>query len=117
MAAQQTQTELHSSSQRVPRPCPLDRSPLSFTLKHLTDTLGLGQRRKNLRPPLPRRVHGKSGKIRVLGRVGVNMAMTYACGRTTVDVGKVVDVVRSAGAAIMQVYTEDAKVDTGQLRC
>lgn len=40
------------------------------------------------------------------------MAMTYACGRTTVDVEKVVDVVRSAGAAIMQVYTEDAKVCT-----
>ncbi|CAM9642467.1 unnamed protein product [Scytosiphon promiscuus] len=37
------------------------------------------------------------------------MAMTYACGKTTVDVEKVVDVVRSAGAAIMQVYTEDAK--------
>ncbi|CAN0019536.1 unnamed protein product [Ectocarpus sp. 6 AP-2014] len=37
------------------------------------------------------------------------MAMTYACGKTTVDVQKVVDVVRSAGAAIMQVYTEDAK--------
>lgn len=40
------------------------------------------------------------------------MAMTYACGKTTVDVQKVVDVVRSAGAAIMQVYTEDAKVCT-----
>lgn len=38
------------------------------------------------------------------------MAMTYACGGTTVDVQKVVDVVRAAGAAIMQVYTEDAKV-------
>lgn len=38
------------------------------------------------------------------------MAMTYACGKTVVDVEKVVDVVRSAGAAIMQVYTEDAKV-------
>lgn len=36
--------------------------------------------------------------------------MTYACGKTVVDVEKVVDVVRSAGAAIMQVYTEDAKV-------
>lgn len=39
------------------------------------------------------------------------MAITYACGGTTVDVQKVVDVVRSAGAAIMQVYTEDAKVN------
>ena len=38
------------------------------------------------------------------------MAMTYACGKTVVDVEKVVDVVRAAGAAIMQVYTEDAKV-------
>lgn len=38
------------------------------------------------------------------------MAMTYACGKTVVDVERVVDVVRSAGAAIMQVYTEDAKV-------
>ena len=43
------------------------------------------------------------------------MAMTYACGKTTVDVAKVVDVVRAAGAAIMQVYTEDAKV--GCCRC
>lgn len=48
--------------------------------------------------------------IRIFNRVGVNMAMTYACGKTVVDVEKVVDVVRSAGAAIMQVYTEDAKV-------
>lgn len=38
------------------------------------------------------------------------MAMTYACGKTVVDVEKVVDVVRAAGAAIMEVYTEDAKV-------
>lgn len=40
------------------------------------------------------------------------MAMTYACGTTTVDVAKVVDVVREAGAAIMQVYTEDATVSS-----
>ncbi len=54
-------------------------------------------------------------KIRVLGGVGAKMAaMTYACGgKATVDVQKVVDVVRAAGAAIMQVYTEDAKVDDG----
>lgn len=61
----------------------------------------------------------EEAKIRVLSGVGVKMAataMTYACGgktKTTVDVQKVVDVVRAAGAAIMQVYTEDAKVGGG----
>lgn len=37
-------------------------------------------------------------------------AITYTCGKTVVDVEKVVDIVRAAGATIMKVYTEDVKV-------
>lgn len=37
-------------------------------------------------------------------------ALSFACGKTVVDVEKVVDVVRAAGAAIMKVYTEDSQV-------
>ena len=36
--------------------------------------------------------------------------MSYTCGKTVVEVERVVDIVRSAGAAIMRVYNEDAKV-------
>ncbi|CAM9233164.1 unnamed protein product [Ascophyllum nodosum] len=35
--------------------------------------------------------------------------MSYTCGKTVVEVERVVDIVRSAGAAIMRVYNEDAK--------
>ena len=49
-------------------------------------------------------------KIRGLTTLGFTMATTYTCGNTVVDVERVVEVVRSAGAAIMRVYTEDAKV-------
>lgn len=52
-------------------------------------------------------------KIRSLSRLGLTMATTYTCGKTVVDVERVVEVVRSAGAAIMRVYTEDAKVGHG----
>lgn len=38
-------------------------------------------------------------------------ALTYTCGKTVVDVERVVDIVRAAGSVIMQVYTEDTKVN------
>lgn len=39
--------------------------------------------------------------------------LTYACGKTTVDVERVMHIVRQAGEAIMKVYTEDVKVGCG----
>lgn len=60
-----------------------------------------------------RPTHTRGGKIRGLSRLGLTMATTYTCGKTVVDVERVVEVVRSAGAAIMRVYTEDAKVGDG----